>query len=147
MSFNPNLPAANGPILSAELRDQFNGLKALIDALVPIGTIMAWHKNFPGTPALPGVWAECNGQTVDDVASPYHGLDLPDLNGAGGPQRFLRGAPNSGGTGGSDSLTIPSEVPVDNNGDSSTTTVVSGPQSDLPITPSYFEVVRLIRIK
>lgn len=33
MAFNPNLPANNSPIVSQELRDQFNGLKALIDGL------------------------------------------------------------------------------------------------------------------
>jgi hypothetical protein len=31
MAFNPNLPQANSPISSAELREQFNALKALID--------------------------------------------------------------------------------------------------------------------
>jgi hypothetical protein len=32
MAFDPNLPANHSPIVSAELRDQFAGLKALIDA-------------------------------------------------------------------------------------------------------------------
>lgn len=32
MAYNPNLPASHAPIVSQELRDQFNGLKALIDA-------------------------------------------------------------------------------------------------------------------
>ena len=32
MAFNPNLPATHAPIVSQELRDQFNALKALIDA-------------------------------------------------------------------------------------------------------------------
>ena len=36
MSFDPNLPGHEAPILSAELRNQFNGLKELIDA-VPAG--------------------------------------------------------------------------------------------------------------
>ena len=31
MPFDPTLPATNSPILSAELRNQFNALKALID--------------------------------------------------------------------------------------------------------------------
>jgi len=104
-------------------------------------------KNLPGVPALSANWAECNGQVLSDVQSPLNGQTLPDLNGAGGPQRFLRGARVSGGTGGGDLLNIPSEVPVDNNCDASTTTVVSSPQSDLPILPSYYEVVWVIRIK
>lgn len=32
MPFDPTLPANNSPIVSAELRNQLNGLKALIDA-------------------------------------------------------------------------------------------------------------------
>ena len=32
MAYDPNLPANHAPIVSQELRDQFNGLKALIDA-------------------------------------------------------------------------------------------------------------------
>jgi tRNA A37 threonylcarbamoyladenosine synthetase subunit TsaC/SUA5/YrdC len=32
MAYDPNLPANNSPIVSAELRSQFAGLKALIDA-------------------------------------------------------------------------------------------------------------------
>ena len=34
MAFNANLPQANSPISSAELRDQFNGLKELVDQCV-----------------------------------------------------------------------------------------------------------------
>ena len=39
MAFDPNLPAANSPIVSAELRSQFNGLSDRIDecALNPVG--------------------------------------------------------------------------------------------------------------
>jgi len=32
MPFDPTLPATNSPIASAELRNQFNGLKSLVDA-------------------------------------------------------------------------------------------------------------------
>src|SRR2546422_10868232 len=35
MPFNPTLPAPNSLIVSAELRDQFNGLKTLIDDNIP----------------------------------------------------------------------------------------------------------------
>src|SRR6266576_267505 len=31
MPFDPSLPQTNSPIASAELRDQFNGLKVLVD--------------------------------------------------------------------------------------------------------------------
>jgi hypothetical protein len=33
MPFNPTIPVANSPVVSAELRNQFTSLKALIDAL------------------------------------------------------------------------------------------------------------------
>src|SRR6185503_7277048 len=155
--FDPTKPSNNAPIVSAELRNQFNGLKALIDAVLvgppgpqglqgvagpqglqgpqgatgaagvqgaqgpagsqgpqgpagaagitlPIGGVGAWLKNFPNTPALPSEFVECNGQVLNDVASPYHNITIPNLNGAsGGVPRFLRGASVSGGTGGNDS--------------------------------------------
>lgn len=69
---------------------------------VPTGAILAWAKSMTNTPALPVGWLECNGQVVEDEASPYYGQTLPDLNsteGDGG--RFLRGGPASGAVGGS----------------------------------------------
>lgn len=71
-------------------------------ANLPLGTIIAWHKNFDGTvPDLPEGWLECNGQTVDDPASPYFGKQMPDLNNAKNPWNskgsFLRGGLTSGG--------------------------------------------------
>ena len=114
MSFNPNIPQENTDLDAAQVRAQLNALKALIDALqaqvnnlsdpVPVGAFMAWHKSFLNTPPLPGVWVECNGQTINDPGSPYNGLNAPDLNGAqGGVPVFLRGANASGGTGGAES--------------------------------------------
>jgi len=148
MPFDPTKPADHSPLDAGEMRSQLTGLKSIIDAgSAPIGSLVAWLKSFPNTPALPASWVECNGQVLSDAASPYNGATLPDLNGASSPQRFLRGAAASGGTGGGDTLVIPSEVPVDNNGGASTTTVVSGPQSDLPILPSYYEVVWVMRVR
>jgi hypothetical protein len=144
MAFNPNLPANNSPIASLELRNQFNGLKALIDALLPIGIVCAWAKNTPGVPALPGTWVECNGQVLNDPESPLNGQTIDDLNGA---QRFLRGASASGGTGGADTWNLAGEVSVDNNLDASSTTVASAPQPDLPLLPSYYEVVWVVKVK
>jgi hypothetical protein len=145
--FDPNKPANNSPLDAGEMRNQLNALKALIDLMLPVGCVTGYLKSLSNVPALPGTWVECNGQLLNDPQSPVNGQTLPDLNGAGGPQRFLRGAATSGGTGGGDMLTISSEVPVDNNMDASTTTVVAGPQSDLPILPSYYEVVWVMRVK
>jgi hypothetical protein len=68
-------------------------------AYLPIGSIIAWHKNFPNTPPLPDGWMECNGQVVTDPESPYYGQTLPNLN---GERRFLRGNIPTGATGGSE---------------------------------------------
>jgi hypothetical protein len=67
----------------------------------PIGSIIAWHKSFPNTPALPSGWAECNGQTLVDIFSPYNGQVIPNLNsntqdGSINSGMFLRGASTSG---------------------------------------------------
>jgi hypothetical protein len=72
----------------------------------PIGSIIAWHKNFSNTPALPYGWVECNGQTLNDPGSPYHNQVIPNLNGdpngANSPglsekaRMFLRGGTQSG---------------------------------------------------
>lgn len=59
----------------------------------PVGSIVAWHPDLPGTPALPPDWMPCDGQLVTDSDSPYLGQLLPDLNGEG---RYLRGALFSG---------------------------------------------------
>ncbi|MBN2452360.1 MAG: tail fiber protein [Lentisphaeria bacterium] len=61
--------------------------------IVPIGSIIPWHKSLPGMPALPDGWVECNGQTLDDGGSPLDGQTIPNLNGQG---RFLRGGTTSG---------------------------------------------------
>lgn len=72
--------------------------------IVPIGTIMAWHKHYtrytdnPADPAgpalpLPAGWVECIGGTVSDPESPLRGQVIPTLN---NDSRFLRGGMVSG---------------------------------------------------
>jgi hypothetical protein len=110
--FNPLLPANLSVIDAEELRQQFNALKALIDALaaqlavlgtlVPIGGVIPWFKDTPGVPALPSNFVECNGQVLADPASPLDGQTMPDIN--TGAQRFIRGGVSSGATGGIDSF-------------------------------------------
>lgn len=60
---------------------------------LPIGSIIAWHKNLTGCPALPAGWVECNGGTLDNPDSPFDGQPIPNLN---GDKRFLRGGSESG---------------------------------------------------
>jgi len=98
-------------ILLKSTYDKNNDGKVDAAALdVPIGTILAWHKNFPGTPPLPSGWAECNGQVLHLAGSPYDGKTLPNLNGgltsisgSGTKGRFLRGWNQSGLTEGDQS--------------------------------------------
>jgi len=61
--------------------------------IIPVGSIIAWHKSFTNTPALPDGWVECNGQVLSDADSVYNGQTIPNLNGDG---RFLRGSSTSG---------------------------------------------------
>lgn len=61
--------------------------------IVPVGSVIAWHKLLPGVPTLPDGWVECNGQTLNDPASPLHGQVIPNLN---GPGLFIRGGLESG---------------------------------------------------
>jgi hypothetical protein len=75
--------------------------------IVPIGSIIAWHKSFANTPSLPDGWVECNGQTLSDADSVYNGQTIPDLNGDG---RFLRGNSTSGTT--QAATRIPNVFPV-----------------------------------
>ncbi len=142
--FDPNYPANNTPATAIGMRAQLN---ALLDAAAPIGSVKAWLKNFPGVPVLTAQWAECNGQVLNDVQSPLNGQALPDLNGGAGIQRFLRGAMASGGTGGSDAMNLGGEIGVDNNLDANITSAASAPQPDLPILPSYYEVVWVMRVR
>jgi|GEM_PF-5316400 len=60
--------------------------------VVPIGTILSWHKDMSGTPALPEGWIECNGQLIIDSESPYDGTYAPNLT----DNRFLQGSITSG---------------------------------------------------
>ncbi|TND07920.1 MAG: putative membrane-anchored cell surface protein [Bacteroidetes bacterium] len=61
--------------------------------IVPIGSIIAWHKSLPGMPGLPDGWVECNGEKLNDAASRFHNQMIPNLNQAG---KFLRGSDISG---------------------------------------------------
>jgi hypothetical protein len=165
MPFDPNAPATNSPILSAELRGQFNSLKALIDAIpagpagpagpqgpagpsigaIPIGGVAAWMKSFANTPPLPAEFAECNGQVLNDPLSPYDGATIPDLNGEG---RFLCGSSVSGPTGGAagHSHGYNSSVSVDGGGAYSVAENGTG-TTTVDHLPPFYEVVWIMRVR
>ena len=125
-----------------------------INALPPIGSVMAWLKSLTGCPALSENWVECNGQVLSDAESPFDGMTIPDLNAnGGGSKRFLRGSTSSGTTGGS-------VTPSGTTGGPSGTvlcgsTLAPSAASDghthtVSITdgqPPYYEVVWIIKIK
>jgi hypothetical protein len=152
MPFDPTKPVNNSPLNSAEVRDQFSGLKTLIDALaaqvagltaaqVPIGGIIPWCKNLPVAPGLSASFVECNGQILSDPFSPFDNTNIPDLNNA---QRFLRGANASGGFGGADEHTHA----VDDN--AGARVIQQGSDFGVNLTPSlpsYYEVVWVMRVK
>ncbi len=61
--------------------------------IVPIGSVIAWHKNMPGVPPLLPNFIECNGQVIAEGQSPMNGQTVDNLN---GDARFLRGSATSG---------------------------------------------------
>lgn len=121
--------------------------EAVSHAAIPIGTIMAWAKNFTGVPALSNGWVECNGQMLNDVLSPLNGQVIPDLNGTNGAKRFLRGAHNSGALGGSDTHEHP--MKVDSNHDGGGIPGIADERATLSASslPSYYEVVWIMKVK
>ncbi len=139
MPFDPAKPANGTELSSAEMRAQLQGLAALI----PIGAVLPWFKDTPGVPPLPENFAECNGQMLDDPASPLHGQFLPDIN--TGAQRFIRGGPNSGVLGGIDSFAT---AQADNSGINPPTTFVTTDFSPgAQPFPPYVTAVWVIRVK
>ncbi len=77
------------------------GMTGAFDTL-PLGTILAWHRDIAGNPELPDGWVECNGQLVDDPLSPFHQVPnvVPNLNDTRQSWNFrgsfLRGGNTSG---------------------------------------------------
>lgn len=142
---------------------------AIMSAIIsPIGSIVAWAKSIPGTPALPVGWIECNGQTIADEDSPMNGQATPALNGA--DNRFLRGANVSGGLGGeknhtlsvaempnhshktqitsvSSGIHIKGEETGSDNSDYWSSTLTTGGGGAHNTQPQYYDVVWIIKIK
>ncbi len=167
MPFDPSWPPTNAELESAPFRDQFNALKALLDAqaalltslqaqinilaaqlaalanLVPIGGVIPWFKDTPGVPALPANFVECNGQFLSDAESPLNGQLMPDIN--TGAQRFIRGGVNSGAVGGIDSFAT---AQADNSGTQPVNNFVTTDFSPgAQPFPPYVTAVYVIRVK
>jgi len=110
----------------------------------PIGSVVAWLKSLPGTPALPEGWVECNGQVLEMPDSPYNGQTIPNLNGANdAPQRFLRGSLETGAEGGSETHDHGPTL-VQRTGDRRVNVSARRPVKHLP---PYYEVTWIMRVK
>lgn len=113
--------------------------------VAPTGSIVAWNKSMPGTPPLPAGWVECNGQVLSDPLSPYQGQTIPNLNGASGQSRFLRGSTTSGAIGGSDThMHTLAESIFAGNG---VARHDMGAVSSVSHLPSYYSVVWIMRVR
>lgn len=109
-----------------------------------------WNQNNKfgfATVTLPDGWVECNGQTLDDSESVYDGLDIPDLNGSVGTQRFLRGHTISGETGGTETHRHDLTTAEDAAAPGSKEHVTLAHTEFFSTLPSYYEVVWVMRIK
>lgn len=159
------VPALSEVLLIAQTHEAIaQAMAELLTAILafcypPIGAVMAWHKNASlKMPPLPPNWAECNGQILDDPASPLQGITLPDLNGA---QYFLRGGSPSGQTGGATEHDHSVPGTTSASGDAVQITEGSGASVSLDVhyhefeatsnpgssLPPFFTVVWIMRIK
>ena len=109
---------------------------------LPVGSVTAWLKSFPNTPALAAEFAECTGQVLNDAASPFDGATLPDLNGG---ERFLRGAATSGTLGGQD--VFPTRFADNANVGILFNAVTPDDAPGAAPLPPYYSVVWVMRIK
>ncbi len=83
---------ADNTVTGSKITDRQVGLADMdMNAVMPVGSIIAWHKTVFSY--LPPNWVECNGGTLTDPESPINGTSIPNLNGEG---RFLRGSTASG---------------------------------------------------
>ncbi len=118
-----------------------------------IGIIKAWDKDFTGIPSneLSAFWVECDGSVLSDTESPLDGQTLPDLQFSDTSNniqnRFLRGAPSSGGTGGSTvhGHTLTQVGNVIEGGTGVQDTNLNTTQTDT--RPPFYNVVWIMKIK
>jgi hypothetical protein len=110
---------------------------------MPVGAIVAWMKNQSNTPDLPQQWVQCNGQKLDLPSSPYDGATIPNLNGAGdAPQRFLRGALQSGDSGGAENHQH-GRMLIDRSGKRTVNVSARANASNLP---PYYDIVWIMKV-
>lgn len=74
--------ANSGTDLDNEVANIYAALNDLIDQAPAIGTAEFILTGYTGTPAVSSKKKKANGQLISDVASPYNGQRLPNLNGA-----------------------------------------------------------------
>jgi hypothetical protein len=149
--------ASDGYVLTSDASGKAKWKEPSTIGMVPIGTILPWHKNLTGVPSLTDQFVECNGQTISDSESPLNGQSTPDLNTS---KRFLRGNTASGAMGGSNthahsgntdnngsqiSINSSGPIPTLNAATVSHSHTYSTPQTEH--VPMYFNVVWIMRVK
>ena len=67
-----------GKRVTKDLGSRIENIENSLMEMLPIGTILAWHKTLTGTP-LPEGWLECNGQRVDVRNSPLFGKNFAEF--------------------------------------------------------------------
>jgi len=119
--------------------------ETLEDTMPPIGSIIAWNKNYSGSvPSINSGWLECDGSVISDADSPFNGDTMPDLN---SNKYFLSGSVGSGGTGGASehyhTMTYNARNAEQGGGYALRTTQTS---SELHLPP-FYTVIWMMRIK
>ncbi len=97
---NNNKLSSNLDSSTDELQRNIDALtESIRNTLVPVGTIVAWHKSLENV-TIPEGWVECDGEIITDSESPYNNLNAPDLNNPknswNSKGSFLRGGTTSG---------------------------------------------------
>lgn len=83
---NDELDDINGDIVDLQnqiddLGDDIDDTNDLINALVPVGTIIAFYNYDNATSYNAAYWQLCDGSLIDDDASPFDAENAPDLSG------------------------------------------------------------------
>ena len=81
-------PKSDGDVLYGSEANTFFGA-------IPVGGIVAWHKDMTGVPALEDNFVECDGTVINNAKSPMNGETLPNLNAS---SKVITGNTTSGGT-------------------------------------------------
>jgi len=146
--FDPNLPAPDSDMVSAEMRSQFNGLKDLIDALQNItqAEVAAVNTLPPGDPAVASVTLLNNGSLQFSFGIPQGMTGETGATGQNGTdgqngQNGMDGQPGQQGPPGEVSLQQLADAIATTSGNSNGVDVLSLNVSDPPTQGEMQQIV------